>query len=120
MISSGLKLYLSLNYAFLCIVPLSGRAYIHDGKIATSSCKVIFLSYLLSHVSRKSVFIPNSFFFFFSKSRMSLIDSDQSALVHKPISVTIILARGIRKWVLVSQRVWGKALKYLLALLALP
>lgn len=95
MISSGLKLYLSLNYAFLCIVPLSGRAYIHDGKIATSSCKVIFLSYLLSHVSRKSVFIPNSFFFFFSKSRMSLIDSDQSALVHKPISVTIILARGI-------------------------
>ena len=32
----------------------------------------------------------------------------------------IILARGIRKWVLVSQRVWGKVLKYLFALLALP
>ena len=94
MISSGLKLYLSLNYAFLCIVPLSGRAYIHDGKIAASSCKVIFLSYPLSHVSRKSVFISNRFFFF-SKSRMSLIDSDQSALVHKSISITIILARGI-------------------------
>ena len=93
MISSGLKLYLSLNYAFLCIVPLSGRAYIHDGKIVASSCKVIFLSYPLSHVSRKSVFISNSFFF--PKSRMSLIDSDQSALVHKSISITIILARGI-------------------------
>ena len=68
MISSGLKLYPSLNYAFLCIVPPSGRAYIHDGKITASSSKVIFLQgYIpLSHVSRKSVFIPNSFFFFLS------------------------------------------------------
>ena len=38
-------------------VPLSGRVFIHDGKIAASNSKVIFLSYPLSHVSRKNVFL---------------------------------------------------------------
>lgn len=62
MVSLGLNLYPSLNYVFLWLVPLSGRVFAHESKIASSSSKVILISYSLRNLSgKKMYFFPSSF-----------------------------------------------------------